>query len=181
MFMKASAPFSSEASVTAYPWVPPNHVSCGLTLPLLEGAEGLHAKDAPRSEESEMTETRTGVPAHGNHEHHHAPSDASGSCCGGHGTHGHGPHSGHMHGGQDPSLRQAGNVVKDPVCGMTVDPHTAQHRAEHNGHPYYFCSAGCRSKFIADPARYIDPASSPVKAEAVPEGTIYTCPMHPEV
>src|SRR5215204_2450451 len=100
---------------------------------------------------------------------------------GGHSAHDHGPHSGQMHGGQDPLVRQAGNVIKDPVCGMTVDPDTAQHRAEHNGHPYYFCSAGCRSKFIADPARYIDPAVSPTKAEAVPEGTIYTCPMHPEV
>ena len=37
----------------------------------------------------------------------------------------------------------AGRAV-DPVCGMTVDPHTAKHRAEHQGHTYYFCSAGCR-------------------------------------
>ena len=59
--------------------------------------------------------------------------------------------------------------------------HDASIRAEHNGHPYYFCSAGCRSKFVADPARYIDPATAPAKAEPVPEGTIYTCPMHPEV
>ena len=73
------------------------------------------------------------------------------------------------------------NAVTDPVCGMSVDPHTAKHRAEHNGHPYYFCSAGCRTKFVADPARYIDLATAPAKAEAVPEGTIYTCPMHPEV
>ncbi|MCG5249463.1 heavy metal translocating P-type ATPase [Methylorubrum extorquens] len=64
---------------------------------------------------------------------------------------------------------------------MSVDPHTAKHRAEHNGHPYYFCSNGCRTKFEADPARYLDPASAAAKAEAVPEGTIYTCPMHPEV
>ena len=70
--------------------------------------------------------------------------------------------------------------MKDPVCGMSVDPHTAKHRAEHNGHPYYFCSAGCRAKFVADPERYLDPAKA-AKAEPVPEGTVYTCPMHPEI
>ncbi|HEV7874181.1 MAG TPA: HAD-IC family P-type ATPase, partial [Enterovirga sp.] len=62
---------------------------------------------------------------------------------------------------------------------MMVDPHTAKHRAEHEGHPYYFCSAGCRTKFVANPGRYLSPADS--AAEAVSEGTIYTCPMHPEV
>ena len=62
---------------------------------------------------------------------------------------------------------------------MDVDPHTAEHRHEHAGRPYHFCSAGCRTKFLADPARYLDPASAPQKAESVPEGTIYTCPMHP--
>ena len=66
----------------------------------------------------------------------------------------------------------------DPVCGMTVDPHKTPHRAEHAGHPYYFCSAGCRSKFVADPARYLGEVKEP---EPVPEGTIYTCPMHPEI
>ncbi len=66
----------------------------------------------------------------------------------------------------------------DPVCGMTVDPHKTPHRAEHAGHPYYFCSAGCRSKFVADPARYLGEVKEP---ELVPEGTIYTCPMHPEI
>jgi Cu+-exporting ATPase len=64
---------------------------------------------------------------------------------------------------------------------MSVDPHTTKHRAEQNGHSYYFCSNGCRTKFEADPARYLDPASAAAKAEPVPEGTIYTCPMHPEV
>ena len=71
--------------------------------------------------------------------------------------------------------------VKDPVCGMMVDPHTAAHRAEHAGHPYYFCSGGCRAKFLAEPERYLDPAAAAAKAEPVPEGTIYTCPMHPEI
>jgi len=69
--------------------------------------------------------------------------------------------------------------AKDPVCGMTVDPTTAKHRAEHDGRTYYFCSAGCRSKFAADPAKYLAPAR-PAAAPA-PAGAIYTCPMHPEV
>jgi Cu+-exporting ATPase len=65
----------------------------------------------------------------------------------------------------------------DPVCGMTVDPHTAKHRAEHRGHAYYFCSAGCRTKFIADPQKYLGARAT----DTVPTGTIYTCPMHPEI
>ncbi len=65
----------------------------------------------------------------------------------------------------------------DPVCGMSVDPHTAKHRAEHRGHNYYFCSAGCRTKFIADPPKFLG-AREP---DPVVEGAIYTCPMHPEI
>jgi Cu+-exporting ATPase len=60
---------------------------------------------------------------------------------------------------------------------MTVDPHTAKHRADYRGHTYYFCSAGCRTKFVAEPQRYLS-ARGP---EPVAEGTIYTCPMHPEI
>jgi heavy metal translocating P-type ATPase len=69
--------------------------------------------------------------------------------------------------------------VKDPVCGMVVDPHTAKHRHTHNGRPYYFCSASCREKFVANPTQYLEP--EPRIADPVPVGTIYTCPMHPEV
>ena len=68
--------------------------------------------------------------------------------------------------------------VKDPVCGMTVDPHTAKHRHEHRGHTYYFCNPKCREKFIADPEKYLSPEKA---KEDVPAGTIYTCPMHPEI
>jgi len=67
----------------------------------------------------------------------------------------------------------------DPVCGMKVDPHTAKHRATHQGRPYYFCCAGCRTKFEADPGRYLtEEKKAPPPA---PPGAIYTCPMHPEV
>jgi Cu+-exporting ATPase len=69
-----------------------------------------------------------------------------------------------------------GGVV-DPVCGMTVDPHSAKHRADYRGHTYYFCNPGCRTKFVADPQKYLG-AREP---EPVVEGATYTCPMHPEI
>jgi Cu+-exporting ATPase len=69
--------------------------------------------------------------------------------------------------------------VLDPVCGMTVDPHSAKYRADYRGHPYYFCSAGCKTKFTADPAKYL--SKEETAAEPVAEGTIYTCPMHPQI
>ncbi len=85
-------------------------------------------------------------------------------------------HHHHAHHGSHEPQSQG---VKDVVCGMTVDPHTAKHRHVHNGQPYYFCGAKCREKFAADPAKYLDPQ---VRAVApVPAGTIYTCPMHPEI
>jgi P-type Cu+ transporter len=72
-----------------------------------------------------------------------------------------------------------GHSAIDPVCGMTVDPATTKHKASHKGHDYYFCSAGCKTKFLADPAKYLEARAKP--AEPVAEGTIYTCPMHPEI
>jgi Cu+-exporting ATPase len=68
---------------------------------------------------------------------------------------------------------------KDPVCGMTVRENSP-HSAEHDGQRYGFCSAGCRTKFVADPARYVSGAGQAAPVEA-PAGTIYTCPMHPEI
>jgi P-type Cu+ transporter len=73
----------------------------------------------------------------------------------------------------------AAHLATDPVCGMKVDPHTTAHRASHAGHTYYFCSARCREKFEADPVRCLAKEKTP--ATPVPEGTIYTCPMHPEI
>ena len=69
--------------------------------------------------------------------------------------------------------------VKDPVCGMDVDPARAAGVASHEGKQYHFCSTHCVAKFQADPARYLRPvaASAP---EAMPAGR-YTCPMHPEI
>ncbi len=74
----------------------------------------------------------------------------------------------------------AGGTVIDPVCGMKVDPAKTPQRHGHEGRAYFFCSAGCRSKFIADPAKYLDREAAK-QAPPMPAGTIYTCPMHPEI
>ncbi|WP_332687589.1 heavy metal translocating P-type ATPase [Devosia sp.] len=86
--------------------------------------------------------------------------------------HAHHRHAHHRH-------AHDGQQVKDPVCGMSVDPATAKFRAEHAGKTYYFCSAKCHDKFVADPAAYLTKAEVPA-AVAAP-GTIYTCPMHPQI
>lgn len=102
-----------------------------------------------------------------------AAKPAASSCCGGHGDHaGHGHHHAHDHGDE-------ATTVHDPVCGMTVDPATSKHRFEHHGETFHFCSAGCRTKFAADPAKYLAKEKAP--APEMPAGTIYTCPMHPEI
>ena len=71
----------------------------------------------------------------------------------------------------------------DPVCGMKVDPTRTEHHARFEGTDYHFCSDGCRSKFSADPHRYLDPAAHDASSERaiVAEGTIWTCPMHPQI
>jgi P-type Cu+ transporter len=88
-------------------------------------------------------------------------------------------------GGAQPALR-------DPVCGMAVTEASA-HQAEHAGRPYWFCSAGCRTKFLTNPQRYLQPVAAdppapaaevtaaPAAATAGAAGTVYTCPMHPEI
>jgi P-type Cu+ transporter len=63
---------------------------------------------------------------------------------------------------------------------MEVNPATSKHRIGHGGTTFHFCSAGCRSKFEADPDEYLKPeqAAPPTAAQ---KGAIYTCPMHPEI
>ncbi|NUO35178.1 MAG: heavy metal translocating P-type ATPase [Dermatophilaceae bacterium] len=98
------------------------------------------------------------------------------------------------------------SLLKDPVCGMDVDPSTAQHHVELDGHDYYFCSVGCRNAFEADPSSFLEPghpssepahgmhahhhhdtaghaAPTPTAGPAAPVGDIteWTCPMHPEI
>jgi P-type Cu+ transporter len=65
----------------------------------------------------------------------------------------------------------------DPVCGMTVDPVKSPYSHAAHSQTYHFCSAGCRTKFAADPHKYLEKHPAP----AAIEDAIYTCPMHPEV
>lgn len=102
-------------------------------------------------------------------------------------------HSGHGQAGAEPAGHAHRQVVAaehkatatsaaaliDPVCGMTVKP-DSPHHATHDGVDYRFCSAGCRTKFVADPAKYLAPAAVDHEP-GLPAGTQYTCPMHPEI
>ena len=102
--------------------------------------------------------------AHAGH-HHHGAEAADQPCCGG------------KHG--DENKAAAAEVAAiDPVCGMRVDPSTAKHRFSYQGQEYFFCSARCRGRFEAEPEKFLQPKP---QAPATPAGTIYTCPMHPEV
>jgi len=77
--------------------------------------------------------------------------------------------------------------MRDPVCGMEVAPDRAAGTAEHGGTTYYFCSAGCATKFRADPDRYAGskpaapPKPAPATAPAPAAAGEWTCPMHPEI
>src|SRR6185295_13366267 len=72
---------------------------------------------------------------------------------------------GFMHIEKRTIMKHHGPGAIDPVCGMTVDPKMANHKTNYKGHPYYFCSAGCRTKFMAAPAKYL--AASPTVLEPV--------------
>lgn len=77
-----------------------------------------------------------------------------------------------------------GMMVKDPVCGMDVDPAQTGHHTQYEGKTFHFCSAKCKSTFEADSAVYTVPANVPVTSRAAPaagDGATYTCPMHPQV
>src|SRR5258705_2398226 len=82
--------------------------------------------------------------------------------------HGHDEHHPHDHAG----------IGRDPVCGVTVDAATSRHRFDHRGETFHFCSAGCKAKFATTPDQYL---SKTAPKAPVPEGTIYTCPMHPQI
>jgi len=99
-----------------------------------------------------------------------AHSSAAETGCGGH----------HDHGSDAHHTPQA-QTERDPVCGMRVDPATSKHRFEHQSQTFHFCSAGCRIKFEADPGKYLEKTRADTKETEVPAGTIYTCPMHPEI
>src|SRR5579864_4778697 len=75
------------------------------------------------------------------------PQTAKAECCG---DHDHSDHGHHHH------QTDANATVLDPVCGMSVNPATSQHRFDYLGETFHFCSAGCRTKFAADPKTYLD-------------------------
>ena len=96
--------------------------------------------------------------------------------------HHHGEH--HTHGSAQTNAAK-GTSVRDPVCGMNVDPATAKYRQRYAGGDYYFCSAKCEAKFAASPEQYVttsytEPAG-PTAPPTAAAGTIYTCPMHPQI
>ena len=108
---------------------------------------------------------------HGGHASHDHAKPAVGSCCGG------------AHGG---AADQDAEVAIDPVCGMKVKRETAKHRFEYKGQEYLFCCARCRERFQADPENFLKPKPeqalpAPKRQEPAAAGTIYTCPMDPEV
>jgi len=100
--------------------------------------------------------------SHADHHHHHGAT--AHSCCGG--SHDHG----------DKPVDAA--LAIDPVCGMKVNPATAEHRFSYRGEEYFFCSGRCRERFEAEPEKFLKPREVEPPA---PAGTVYTCPMHPEI
>ncbi|HEX7758535.1 MAG TPA: heavy metal translocating P-type ATPase [Caulobacteraceae bacterium] len=85
-------------------------------------------------------------------------------------------HAHHHHPGHQ--LGPDAATAIDPVCGMTVDLTAGKPSLEHGGTTHHFCSNGCRTKFAADPDKYLHPRAPEPPA---PPGTIYTCPMHPQI
>ncbi len=79
-----------------------------------------------------------------------------------------------------PILQNKPVGVRDPVCGMSVDPQRAAGSEVYQGETYYFCSKGCAVKFQADPNKYLDTVPEPMPAASVP-GVEYTCPMHQQI
>jgi Cu+-exporting ATPase len=93
----------------------------------------------------------------------------------------------------DKIQQQINTAVKDPVCGMTVDPHRAAAQSVHHGKSFYFCSQGCAARFAASPQKFPDDAPPaelhPSKRGSLEQGlplkqiptANYVCPMDPEV
>jgi Cu+-exporting ATPase len=73
-----------------------------------------------------------------------------------------------------------GSIVRDPVCGMDIDTRTAKFHYQLGDTTYYFCSSGCLEKFTADPDLYLNPGEA-AQLQQAPEGTVWTCPMHPQI
>jgi Cu+-exporting ATPase len=97
-------------------------------------------------------------------------------------SHGHAPHHAHAHGAS--CSHEHEGIYTDPVCGMKVQP-DAQRKSTFDGAEFFFCSQRCLEKFQADPHAYLHKdlpsPQAEVPAETMQDGTIYTCPMHPQI
>ena len=91
----------------------------------------------------------------------------------------HSHENGHVHDHHHGDPHDGGGMEKDPVCGMKVSS-DSRFKAEYHGTTYHFCSENCETKFTAAPQKYTIPVIDETPP-STPEGTIYTCPMHPEI
>src|ERR1043165_9570254 len=101
-----------------------------------------------------------------------------------------GQKDGHEQAAPSPDSSREDQFVRDPVCGMKVNPGNAKYTCEHDGQQYFFCSQRCLTKFQAEPTKYLnlppEPHATAAHSHHLPqqptdEKNIYTCPMHPEV
>jgi P-type Cu+ transporter len=94
-----------------------------------------------------------------------AATARGGGCCGGaaHADHVHHAHEGRAEGQASDRRPATGGLAVDPVCGMSVDPGVSEHKLQQAGKTYHFCSAGCRTKFAADPERYLNKSHADAK------------------
>ena len=80
-----------------------------------------------------------------------------------------------------PQADQLDAVVKDPVCGMRIDPSSAAGKHDYRENRYYFCNLNCLKRFEEDPEKFLG-TNRDLKASMMPTDTReYTCPMDPEV
>ncbi|HEY0235826.1 MAG TPA: heavy metal translocating P-type ATPase [Afipia sp.] len=122
------------------------------------------------------------------HSGHGSSNPVKSTCCSGHvhdRDHGH-AYSAHVsyHGDANHPPQDHDTRPVDPVCGMRVDPRAPKGgRVHYKEQDYFFCSDRCRTRFEAEPEKYLSANASNRKMPDadVPEGTIYTCPMHPQI
>src|SRR5260221_10954799 len=79
-------------------------------------------------------------------------------------------------------------MVKDPVCGMNVDETKSKHSSTFLDETYYFCWAGCKARFDAEPSRYtgsggvrLDTGRGPAAVKMESGESAFFCPMHPHI
>ena len=96
------------------------------------------------------------------------------------GTHSHEHHHAHNHGDMHHMHTSADDSIKDPVCGMAVK-NQSKYSFSFKDVMYYFCSSGCKDKFSRSPEEYLAESLKDSPVSVPKAGTIYTCPMHPQI